>query len=123
MYIRKNYKVRAAMGDGRPIDAIVTAKNGTEAHDLAKKLHPAARSIYILGLADEQPEPEPEPMPVASSGVRNVPGHPFFEEETEQERKIRWCVELRKQNKSHRAIADVIGVGATTVRRWLKQYG
>lgn len=108
------------MGDGRPVDDVITAKNGTEAHDLAKIKHPGARAIYVLGLAEDQlalehpfftKEAEIEPFPI------------FVAEETEQERRVRWCVELRNQGKSHAAIAGVIGVGATTIRRWLKQYG
>lgn len=118
MQVRKSYKIRAAMGDGRPVDDTIIAKNGTEAHDLARFKHPGARTIYVLGLAEKQPDPIVE----VPAGL--APEHPFFsEEETEQERKIRWCVELRNQGKSHRAIAGVLGVGSTTVGRWLKQYG
>lgn len=120
MKYRKTYKIRAAMGDGRPVDDIITAKSGTEAHDLAKVKHPAARAIYVLGLAEEQLALE-HPF---FQEEENISPFPIFEpEETEQERKVRWCVELRSQGKSHAAIAGVIGVGATTVRRWLKQYG
>lgn len=118
MKVRKNYRIRAAMGDGRPVDDTIIAKNGTEAHDLAKAKHPGARAIYVLGLAETQPDPIPD------ISIELLPAHPFFDpEESEQERKVRWCVELRNQGKSHAAIAGVIGVGATTIRRWLKQYG
>ena len=116
---RKTYKIRAAMGDGRPVDDIITAKNGTEAHELAKAKHPASRAIYILGLAEEQLafehpffSPEEQKLPLVS-----VKG------ESERERKVRWCIELRKQGKSHRTIANTLAIGDTTVRRWLKQYG
>lgn len=120
MKYRKTFKVRAAMGDGRPVDDFVTAKNGTEAHDLAKMKHPAARAIYVLGLAEEQLAME-HPF---FSDKNTVQPYPLVkEQESEKERQIRWCVELRSQGKSHSSIADVIGVGATTVRRWLKQYG
>lgn len=120
MQYRKTYKIRAAMGDGRPVDDIITAKNGTEAHDLAKVKHPGARAIYVLGLAEEQLALE---HPFFSKEVE-VNSFPLPQvEESEQERRVRWCVELRNQGKSHASIAGVIGVGATTVRRWLKQYG
>lgn len=118
MQIRKNYKIRAAMGDGRPVDDIITAKSGTEAHDLAKIKHPGSRAIYVLGLAENQPEPSIEET------IELLPAHPIFDpEEDEQQRNIRWCIQLRNQGKSHRAIAGVLGVGSSTVGRWLKTYG
>lgn len=120
MKYRKTYKVRAAMGDGRPIDDVITAKNGTEAHDLTKAKYPAARAIYILGLAEEQLALD----------------HPFFSdkdevevvltpkvEKSDQELKVDQCVALRSQGKSYAEIAGVIGIGSTTVRRWLKKHG
>lgn len=120
MQYRKTYKIRAAMGDGRPVDDTITAKNGTEAHDLARVKHPAARAIYVLGLAEEQLAMD---HPFFSKEEEIEPFTIFKAEESERDRKIRWCVELRNQGKSHRSIAGVIGVGATTVRSWLKQYG
>lgn len=116
---RKTYKVRVAMGDGNPIDDIVTAKNGTEAHDLVRMKHPAARAIYILGLAEKQLEFEHPFFPPEEQKVPAIP----IEEESDRDRQIRWCLEMRSHGKSHRMIADTLGIGPTTVRRWLKQYG
>jgi transposase len=44
-------------------------------------------------------------------------------EEEECERKLRWCLELRTQGKTHLQIAQLLGIGKTTVGRWIKQYG
>lgn len=115
--MRKTYRVRIAFGDGKPVEDEITAHTGLDASDLAKEKHPGARSVYILGLADNQLENE----------------HPFFSstatttawknEEEEFERKIRWCLELRSQGKTHIQIATILGISKTTVGRWIKQYG
>jgi hypothetical protein len=115
--MRKTYKIRVACGDGRPVDDIITAKNGFEVQELAKAKHPAARAVHILGLAEEQLANE----------------HPFFSdeppvthlspEEDEMGKKIRRCVELRSKGKTHLQIAIELGISKTTAGRWLKLYG
>lgn len=120
MLARKTYKIRAALGDGRPVDDLVIARSGLEAQDLAKIRHPGARTIHLLGIADVEP----------------TVTHPFFQEpdtvvrvkdkeeaDEERNRQIRWCLELKNQGKTNRNIAGVLCVSESTVRRWLKQYG
>lgn len=118
--MRKTYKVRIAFGDAKPVDTEVTAKSGLEACDLAKVQHPGARNVHLLGLSANQ--------------LEDV--HPFFvfkptkavintdtEWAEEQERKLRWCLKLRTQGKTHLEISKLLGIGKTTVGRWIKQYG
>lgn len=115
--MRKTYKVRIAFGDGKPVDDVITAKNGIEANDLAMGKHPGARAVHVLGLAEDQ----------------LVDVHPFFSssaksttkylEEDEAERKLRHCLELRSLGNTHNQIAETLGIGKTTVGRWIKQYG
>lgn len=116
MITKKNYRVCIAFGDGSPKTTEVVAKNGIEAIDTAKALHPGARTVHVLGISDA-------PAPVE---------HPFFADEPDieedpstylKQRQIDICVQMRKEGKTHRQIAGYLGVGKTTVGAWLKQYG
>jgi hypothetical protein len=117
--MRKTYKVRVAFGDGKPVEATITAKNGLEACDLARVEHPGARNVHLLGLATNQLE-DVHPFFSSSSSTTTVI---HTREEEECERKLRWCLELRTQGKTHLQIAQLLGIGKTTVGRWIKQYG
>lgn len=118
--INRNYKVCVSFGDGKPVSTVVTARNGIEAIDKAKSLHPGSRNVHILGLSDEQ---------------QSAVSHPFFDappvyqEQKEdpasyiKERQVQICLKMRAEGKTHKAIAGYLGVGKTTVGSWLKQYG
>lgn len=129
--MKKNYRICVARGDGRPLHTEVTAKNGIEAIDLAQSLHPGARNIHILGLSDKQPEvkhplfDEKVQAPIAptASDVPMellLPSSLLFENREDQ---IECCLRLRSEGLTHRAIASTLGIGSTTVSRWIKQYG
>ena len=119
MIMKKNYRVCVSFGDGKPMTTEVVAKNGIEAIDTAKSLHPGARTVHVLGISDNPPPVE----------------HPFFDDAPVavvpdedpstyvKQRQIDICVQMRKEGKTHRAIAGYLGVGKTTVSNWLKQYG
>jgi hypothetical protein len=115
--MRKTYKVRIAFGDGKPVEDEITAKNGLDASDLAKVKHPGARVVHILGLAEDQLADD-HPFFSTPSATVNV-----YQDEEDAERKLRWCLELRSQGNTHSQIAGILGVGKTTVGRWIKQYG
>lgn len=116
MKIRKNYKVCIAFGDGQPITTVVAARSGVEAIDTAQALHPGARNVHVLGTTDT-PAPvlhplwDEDPLPVEDPSVYV------------KQRQIDLCIQMRKEGKTHRAIAGQLGVGKTTVSSWLKQYG
>jgi hypothetical protein len=116
MITKKNYRVCVSFGDGKPVTTEVTAKSGHEAINLAYSLHPGSRNVHLIGTAD---------VPVEQI-------HPFFVESVSREpepvdyvkdRQISLCVQMRSEGKTHAEIAGFLGVGKTTVGRWLKQYG
>jgi hypothetical protein len=131
MITKKNYKVCISFGDGLPKTTEVAAKNGIEAIDTAKSLHPGARNIHILGLSDKQPEVK-HPLfdgkvqaPIAPTAPDVpmellLPSSLIFENREDQ---IECCLRLRSEGLTHRAIASTLGIGSTTVSRWIKQYG
>jgi len=118
--MRKTYKVRVAFGDANPVDTEITAKSGLEACDLAKVTYPGARNVHLLGLAANQLEND---HPFFSSASTTTVIHTDKEWGEERERNLRWCLELRSQGKSHLQISKLLGIGKTTVGRWIKEYG
>jgi DNA-binding NarL/FixJ family response regulator len=116
MKIKRNYQVCVSFGDGKPKTTEVVATSGVEAIDTAKSLHPGSRTVHLLGITDA-------PAKVA---------HPFFDEDPDpmenpsdyiRRRRIDACIRMRKEGKTHRDIADSLGIGKTTVSTWIKQYG
>ena len=123
----KTYKIIVSFGDGRPVQSKIEAKNGLLAQDLAFIAHPGARSVHILGIESVRAEPKPVVI------VPEPPEpHPLFTDvtvtevacflNTDKQQKVDECLRLRRQGKSHKDIADILGVGKTTVGSWLKQY-
>lgn len=120
----KQYHLRISFGDGKPVDDVVIAKNGLIAQDIAFQRHPGARTIHLLCRVDAttaiDDDKEDELVPQTTP-------HPLFTDDDEstptQEEQILQCVHLRKQGKTHKLIANSLGVSTTTVGRWLKQYG
>lgn len=116
----KYFKVKVSMGDGNPIDDIIPAKNGLVAIDVARDRHPGARSVYILGISEIRPiRPATAPKKTYKLMENILIGG---NETLSRDDRIRTCLTMHKAGHSQRAIADLIGVGATTVRRWLSQY-
>jgi hypothetical protein len=114
--VNKYFNVKISMGDGKPVEDIIPAKNGLVAQDVARMRHPGARTIYVLGLAENPPEPQKKsyaPMDDILIGGEST---------LCRDDRIRTCLTMHKSGQSQRAIASLVGVGATTVRRWLKQY-
>ena len=116
----KYFKVKVSMGDGKPIDDIIPAKNGLVAMDAARDRHPGARSVYILGISEIRPI---KPATVSTKKYKPMDDILIGGEETLcRDDRIRTCLTMRKAGHSQEAIASLIGVGSSTVRRWLKQY-
>ena len=116
MITKKNYRVCISFGDGKPVTTEIIAKSGQEAISLAHSLHPGSRSVHFLGITDAK--------------VEQV--HPFFVEPLNEDpepidyvkdQQVSHCVQMRSEGKTHAEIAGFLGVGKTTVGRWLKQYG
>ena len=129
--IKKNYRVCIARGDGRPFHTEVTAKTGIEAIDLAHSLHPTARNVHILGLSDKQPKVEhvlfderkqPPLAPTNYDGPVDLLLSSSLRFENREDQ-IECCLRLRSEGLTHREIAITLGIGSTTVSRWIKQYG
>lgn len=117
----KYFKVKVSMGDGNPIDDIIPAKNGLVAQDVARERHPGARCVHILGISEIRPI-----RPTSAPPKRYKPMEDILiggETTLCRDDRIRTCLTLHKAGHSQELIADLIGVGSTTVRRWLKQYG
>jgi len=133
----KTYKILVSYGDGKPVESTVEAQNGILAQDKALAANPGARSIRILGVISERAEP-PKPrrqIPILRPDLvvkqKEDPIHPLFTdvtvstvkkfEQKDKEQKMQECVRLYENGLSHKAIAQELGVGKTTVGTWLKQ--
>lgn len=122
MFERK-YLVRYSMGDGLPFDECIVAKNGLAAREAGAKRHPHARYVYLIGLAPETmpsvATSDPDPQLDLDDYARRH--HDYMEMERNDQ--ISTCVMLRNKGITHAAIAKQLGVGKSTIGRWLKQYG
>jgi len=117
---KKYFKVKVSMGDGNPIDDVIPAKNGLVAIDAARDRHPGARSVYILGISEICPI-----RPATAPKKKYKPMDDILIEGNEtlsRDNRIRTCLTMWKVGHSKRKIASFIGVGETTVRRWLSLY-
>jgi hypothetical protein len=116
----KHFKVKVSMGDGKPIDDIIPAKNGLAAQDVARERHPGARCIHILGISEIRPI-----RSASASTKRYKPLSDILiggEDSLSRDDRIRTCLTMHKAGHNQKTIAEFIGVGSTTVHRWLKQY-
>lgn len=132
--MEKHYKFRISFGDGKPVEDVVAAKNGVAAQELASRLYPNARNIYLLGsvnadvIEEQASMVEEEPIPVWSAPA-SVKPHPLFsDDETpapapKEKASIDYCIRMRRAGHTHKAIAGQLGISPTTVGRWIKQYG
>ena len=125
--MEKKYKVRISFGDGNPIEDTFIAKSGVLAQDMAMRAHPGARNVHLIGIDNryEGQKPVPVPAPRMPMQHKEETSNFLFTDSGElpKDRQIECCVQLRRQGKSHNAIAGYLGVSKTTVGRWLKQYG
>tara|TARA_R110002126_G_scaffold77082_2_gene192335 strand:- start:4101 stop:4478 length:378 start_codon:yes stop_codon:yes gene_type:complete len=116
------YKAVVSFGDGRPFETTIEAKNGQEAHDAGFRVHPGARMIRILGVLSEHlppatktaPAPSIEKQPVTASCRRGGSCFPFAKNKV-----IEKAIELRNSGMSYLKISLELGVGKTTVRKWM----
>jgi hypothetical protein len=116
------YKAVVSFGDGRPFETTIEAKNGQEAHDAGFRAHPGARVIRILGVFSEHLPPTPKIAPSSPIGKKSVTASrrrggscfPFAKKKV-----IERAIELRKDGMSYLNISIDLGVGKTTVRKWM----
>jgi len=116
------YKAVVSFGDGRPFETTIEAKNGQEAHDSGFRVHPGARVIRILGVFSEHLPPTPkiafssptEKKSVTASCRRGGSCFPFAKKKV-----IERAIEMRKDGMSYLNISIELGVGKTTVRKWM----
>ena len=116
------YKAVVSFGDGRPFETTIEAKNGQDAHDAGFRAHPGARVIRILGVLSEHlspttktaPAPSIEKKSVTASCRRGGSCFPFAKNKV-----IERAIELRKDGMSYLTISIELGVGKTTVRKWM----
>ena len=137
--MEKAYNVRVSMGDGRPVEDRIIAKDGIAAQDLARTKHPGARIVYITGIdpsyVPPKPKPKRPPKPKLSpetklrSKLEDLQVHATEAELRDlsmcasKDEQIAQCIELRKNDVTHRWIAAHLNIPESTVRRWIKQYG
>lgn len=116
------YKAVVSFGDGRPFETTIEAKNGQEAHDAGFRIHPGARVIRIVGVLSEHLPPTPkiaanptvEKKSVTVSCRRGGSCFPFAKRKV-----IATAIELRNSGMSYLKISLELGVGKTTVRKWM----
>ena len=116
------YKAVVSFGDGRPFETTIEAKNGQEAHDAGFRVHPGARVIRILGVLSEHLPSTPkaainptvEKKPVTASYRRGGSCFPFAKKKV-----IATAIDLRNSGMSYLKISLELGVGKTTVRKWM----
>ena len=125
--VKKTNKIRVSRGDGKPVDDLIPAKTGAEAHDLAYLKHPGARNIHVLGVDGHTPavdhhffDAEPIQAPVEKKVEEEAP---VICEVSEKDLQIAQCLALRAEGATHRIIANSVKIGKSTVARWLQLYG
>lgn len=117
----KAYRSLISFGDGKPVTAVIHAKNGMEAQDIGFTSYPGARSVRILGVNEEEeiiypenPKPPTEVKPTNTlTALRDDNGI------LNREELMLKAVQLRGEGLSFTQIANALDVGKTTVRRWL----
>lgn len=114
----KLFTLRISFGDGHPIDAVVPAKNGLDAQDQARSKYPTARNIHLLGKGQRN-----RSIVATATEQYVLPLEDTEDPKVLHEEKVRTCVVMRKSGHSHQSIAGYLGVGKSTVGRWLKQHG
>lgn len=138
----KTFKVQISFGDGKPVETTIKAKSGILAHDLALAQNPGARSVRILSVVAVEEETRPAPVVkkrvvpiqrpdlVVETPEDELKPHPLFTDLTfkqvrnyealDKQYKMKVCWELYYQGHSQKHIAELLGVGKTTVGTWLK---
>jgi RNA polymerase sigma-70 factor (ECF subfamily) len=92
----------------------------TVAHNLALNLHQAEQSIHLFEFTDDS-EPlsaSPDPERQAIDNQRNSRLHDALASLSDQQRH---CLLLRAEGFRYREIADIIGVGTSTVGEFLRR--
>lgn len=135
--VLKTYKILVSYGDGKPVESKVEATSGLKAQDLALAGHPGARSIRILGIESERIVKPKAKIPIQRPDLvvkekEEDKIHPLFTdvsiatvkqfETRDRQQKINQCLELFYQGFSYKAIASQLGIGKTTVGKWINTY-
>jgi transcriptional regulator with PAS, ATPase and Fis domain len=134
--IFKTYKIIVSFGDGKPVESTIEARNGILAQDLALVAFPGARSIRVLGVVSERFEKPVVEIQIQRPDLVVQPEeeeqmHPLFTdksfkeikrlEEKHKRQQMEECFNLHRSGLSHKTIAGQLGIGKTTVGRWIKE--
>ncbi len=134
--IFKTYKIIISFGDGKPVESTIEARNGILAQDLALAAHPGARSIRVVGVVSERFEKpvvkiQPQRPNLIVQPKEEEQLHPLFTdtsfckvkrlEEDGRRQQMEECFNLHRSGLSHKTIAGQLGIGKTTVGRWIKE--
>lgn len=114
----KIFTFRVSFGDGNPIDAAIAGKTIVDALDAIKVKYPNARNTHLLESSYSQRKMTQMAMEQYVLPLDD-PGDPAKIHED----KVKTCILMRKSGHSHQAIAGYLGVGKSTIGRWLKQHG
>lgn len=114
----KTFTFRVSFGDGNPIDVAITAKTIVDALDAIKVKYPNARNTHLLESSSSQRK-----LNRVALEQYVLPLDDPEDPAKLHEDKVKTCVLMRKSGHSHQSIAGCLGIGKSTVGRWLKQHG
>lgn len=121
------YRVTISFGDGNPTTTTIKAKSGSEAQDVAFRIHPAARTVHVLGFVSTPPkETRPCLFDSKNRGPTRPPVSPRKRKlipvllNTEKVNPLLVkAAKMRNEGQTQQHIADTLGVSRGVVRRLL----
>jgi hypothetical protein len=118
------YLFRVQLGDGKPVEAPIKAKDVVTAVTAGYRQYPAARNLHLVSVIHpDPPEPIVYPDLIEES-------HPLFGDSVigvknrspDIQNKIREAIALRWKGLNYKQIGKELNVPARRVSSWLNQY-
>jgi hypothetical protein len=118
------YLFRVQLGDGKPVEAPIKAKDVVTAVTAGYRQYPAARNLHLISVIHpDPPEPVVYPDLIEES-------HPLFGDSVisvknrspDTKEKIKEAIALRWKGLNYRQIGKELNVPARRVSSWLNQY-
>lgn len=122
--LENSYRFTVCYGDGLPKEAIVKAKTGTAAYNLALKSFPGARAVHLKGLLYSNERPSKQAITLSHQKPQVFLGgmksklKPVEPPDIREQKKAK-ALALAAESKSSGQIAKLIDIPPSTVRRWI----